>query len=488
MTRKGVGPNHVCHNCIGDHFLSNEVKERGILALCRYCDSTAAAVTLEYVATRIHPSFQRHFGPSPVGLEDYEFALVREGLLGLWKLQGLSVIEVIAHMGGLCEKLAGDVAKVLSTSHSRLEVQGIEIEDPYGDDEVYEERSADDWDFRDMWDTFPDEIRFSRRFFSNNAERMLNDIFGDLNSRMTFDGGPVIRQVGPNDEHRFVWRARQALSASEMETILRSPDKEIGPPPRISKGGRMNAPGIRVFYGAMEESTCVAEVRAPVGSDVILARFEFTRSVRLLDLDALTDVQVEGSYFDPHYAEGLGCAAFLKRLVKEMGRPFTPSDEPLEYVPTQAVAEYLANTVTPRIDGIVFRSSQMREIGHNLVLFNHACEIEPIHVSLGADLRVYISRSDEEEGGMVTVFDLVPHVPTADVLSSRTSKSRRPVWMIDYEDPDEPMPPNQPTLRLDPESIAILYIRGLSYDFTRRTLNRYRVSDQFPTFISTPTN
>ena len=41
----------------------------------------------------------------------------------------------------------------------------------------------------------------------------------------------------------------------------------------------MNAPGIRAFYGAMEESTCLAEIRAPVGSHVVVGRFQFTRPV-----------------------------------------------------------------------------------------------------------------------------------------------------------------------------------------------------------------
>ena len=35
----------------------------------------------------------------------------------------------------------------------------------------------------------------------------------------------------------------------------------------------MNAAGISVFYGAMEEETCIAEARAPVGSYVVIGRF-----------------------------------------------------------------------------------------------------------------------------------------------------------------------------------------------------------------------
>ena len=57
----------------------------------------------------------------------------------------------------------------------------------------------------------------------------------------------------------------------------------------------MNAQGIPVFYGAMEESTCVSEVRPPVGSYVVLAKFELLRPMRLLDLLTLKDVYVGGT-------------------------------------------------------------------------------------------------------------------------------------------------------------------------------------------------
>ena len=49
-----------------------------------------------------------------------------------------------------------------------------------------------------------------------------------------------------------------------------------------------------------------------------------------------------------------------------------PSDETFDYLPTQAIAEYLATKVNPRIDGIIFSSSQTGGEGRNVVLFNHA--------------------------------------------------------------------------------------------------------------------
>ena len=53
----------------------------------------------------------------------------------------------------------------------------------------------------------------------------------------------------------------------------------------VGEGWTLNAEGIPVFYGALEKDTCVSEVRAPVGSNVVLARF---RLLRLCDCSTLT--------------------------------------------------------------------------------------------------------------------------------------------------------------------------------------------------------
>ena len=57
-------------------------------------------------------------------------------------------------------------------------------------------------------------------------------------------------------------------------------------------------------------------MRAPVGAHVVIGRFDLLRSVRLLDLDALSNIYAGGSYFDPKYSEQEGRAEFFRHLVK----------------------------------------------------------------------------------------------------------------------------------------------------------------------------
>ena len=116
----------------------------------------------------------------------------------------------------------------------------------------------------------------------------------------------------------------------------------------------MNSEGIPVFYGGLEEETCLAEVRAPVGSYVALGRFELLTSVRILDLRDLSISDKDVSHFDLKFGEERSRQKFLREWVGEISRPVMPHDEAREYLASQAVADYLANRENLRLDGMMF--------------------------------------------------------------------------------------------------------------------------------------
>ena len=246
--------------------------------------------------------------------------------------RGDQVEYVIYYITCVTEEIASDVRELLSNQHSFSAVKEG-MDDPYEPWAMYEEREPDDWGFRFTWKAFRREIQSRSRFFNPSAEETLNDIFGDLDSYKTYYGKPVIREIVPGNQDSFVWRARTAQSDDELKNILKSPAREIGSPPsNLAKAGRMNAEGISVFYGAMEKETCVSEVRAPVGSCVVLGKFSLLRTVQLLDLTAMEEISVNSSYFDSNNAMHKGRAVFLKHLVREMSRPVMPQDESKEYL------------------------------------------------------------------------------------------------------------------------------------------------------------
>ena len=458
----------VCHVCIEDRFLSKEVKDGGSRELCSYCGETGEAQSLEGLADRILKVLEEHF------------KLVQEGL-GQWP--GIPVEQLIAEIAGLREEIAGDVRGLLSDRYGEMAVKDGD-DDFFSEDAHYEELEPNDSHFSDTWSVFCSSIRSRARFFNEYAEEELNTIFGDLQNHRTDSDTPVFREIGPDDEDHFIWRARKAYSNEDLEDILKSPVSKIGPPPsRLAQGGRMNAHGIPVFYGAMDEATCIAEARAPVGSKVVVAKFALLRSVRLLDFDALAKIFVEGSHFDPEYAEREARAVFLGRLVREISRPVMPQDKAFEYLPTQVVAEYLAHKVDPQLDGIIFRSSQTGGIGHNLVLFNHACSVEPYELPKGVRIRIRIPRLGEEDDGIYVSEDVLPVPPTKASESKNRKRSGRlsrlfvpePWWDEDINSEDDGLPTSHdPFLRLDLESVVVLDINGVQYERVRHQVHRHR--------------
>ena len=227
--------------------------------------------------------------------------------------------------------------------------------------------------------------------------------------------------------------------------------------------------------------TCIAEVRAPVGSSVVMARFRFLRTVRLLDLEALRCVYFGGSHFDPDYEEHRGRAEFLGSLVGELSKPVMPVDESTEYLMTQAVAEYLASRVAPSLDGIVFRSSQTGGDGRNLLLFSGSCGVEPDLAGPNTDVRVYIPTASQEDWQeSIVVSERVPqdHQPKAPPIEGSEEPSDHDRLLACLDQPFCQCS-SEPTLRIDLDSVKVLNIKAVRYDYLCQSVVRHASTGQF---------
>ena len=464
-----LGTRRICHFCVQDCILATGVLQQGTCALCFYCTVVRESLPLQHLAERVHEILQEHFNVTRHEPSDLESAMIRHGLIDFWERPGESVDAIIAEIADVDAAIANDVGTLLC---QRYDQDGS---DPlYGRDVRYLEREADATCFRNAW---ADLAR---------SKEVLNTILSGLSTDRAFpQDTKVIREIGPNDEDRFVWRARVAQSHAEIEAIMKAPVRELGPPPaQNAPAGRMNERGCPVLYGAFDEHTCVAEVRAPVGSHVAVAKFELLRPVLLLDLDALADVYVVGvSHFDPDYSILQARAEFLRSLVRDISRPVMPKDEQSEYAPTQAMAHYLATEFDSGvyehqgIDGIIYRSSQTRGTGRNLVLFNHARAVEPHTLSDRIDSECHLRPATGESPGheyeRITIYEresstthaseIAPDIPALD--DRRAAKT------------DKPCRCHPPTLRLDLNSVYLLNVQSVHYECTRCAVDRIPSED-----------
>ena len=408
MLLNEIKQKRVCNACVGEEFLAGLIESSSIVNVCDYCGESNFTITAEQLSDYVDEAMQSHFcltRRDPTGIES---SYISWGFADHWDRPGERVGFVIGDIAAIEPEIVGDVLKLLSGRYVRDAFEGGE-EDPYDDEAHYEEREHYGDTFDHTWDGFRSLVQHRSRFFDSSVAQMLDDIFGDLQSLQAHSARKFIVNIDPEEEELQIWRARNAGSHRELEMVMQNPYRELGPPPSSKAyAGRMNPSGIAVFYGAKEIATCISEIRAPVGSYVVLACFNLVRPVRLLDLGALAQAPVTGSYFDTDFIKRKERAGFLTRIIEEMSKPIMPQDETIEYITTQIVAEYLKNH--GKYNGLIFPSTQTDGNADNLVLFNGSCGVEvPFgtvdnDVNVGPEYDLDMSVGDSVETGREGVW------------------------------------------------------------------------------------
>jgi hypothetical protein len=297
----------------------------------------------------------------------------------------------------------------------------------------------------------------------------LRTVFGGLTDHTTHDGRPVLVPAGPETTVDSLYRARVFQSSVALREALIRPDLQVGPPPSlVASSGRMNAWGISVFYGATKPTVAMSEVRPPVGSRVITARFRIIRKLRLLDLEAMKALNVKGSIFDPTYAERLAKASFLNGLSVRISKPVLPDDERIEYITTQAIVDFLASELDPPIDGLIYASAQNPN-GTNVVLFHKSSRVKPMEIPEGTRFGTSPDPSDDDYSEPeYFVFEQVH--PTAPVKSSEdeffSASGAEERWNGDDR---------EFSLQLDETAVEVHHITEITYKSEPYRLVRHRI-------------
>lgn len=473
---------NVCIKCIGEGFLNQMILESGEVATCEFCKSEdIPVICVDELASQVHSVLEEHYymtSPEPEGL-DYLAAKYGE-----WEQPGEEIVDVIGVLLESSEEVAEAVREVLSEAHDPIGKDAMIEPALYATDSKYEEQPIDVYEFRVSWESFREEILTRSRFFNRKAESTLDHLFNGIADLETCTSEPVVRQLDPDHS---IYRGRLADSGDKLDEILKYLPKSLGAPSGgFSSAGRMNPEGILAFYGASDIDTCIAEIRAPVGSFVISGRFVPLRALRILDFTRLRDVFLQGSLFDPNHTEALSRVHFLKELERELSQPVLPGTERRAHLPTQVVAEYLASQPEMDLDGLMFSSSQVAagatedpdldgEIaGRNIVLFSRACRLERYALPEGTRVDVYRLSGDPDDPELsVYITERVP----ADGAGKENQLQRE----VDLEcgnalsPSDAEATESDASIKLDLDSVEVRLIQGVSYRTLPLDVTRNRV-------------
>ena len=298
-----------------------------------------------------------------------------------YQQQGMSLVELV---GDLTQAEHDDIAREI--------VNQLIDDDPadphdggetfYADDQSYVRYESSYNPRSEAWDQFKIEITYNRRFFSDIARGRLKQIFDNIHLQKDDRDQPVVYQLGAGADIQ-IYRTRQINNAAERDKAIADPANLLGTPPRRYRApGRMNAAGVPAFYAAFEFDTCVAEIRPSVGSQVVGAAFTIVRPLVVLDTTRFERPVRRRSVFSVNYTERLQQWSFMQRFMYEISQPVLPDDTLLDYIPTQAVAEFICNELVvyvagdkKKIDAIIFSSAQ-RPNGRNIVIFGDAAVVE----------------------------------------------------------------------------------------------------------------
>jgi hypothetical protein len=251
-------------------------------------------------------------------------------------------------------------------------------------------------------------------------------------------------------------------------------DRHIGSPPVIDAiAGRMNARGISVFYGANSPRVALAEVRPPVGSQVAVGCFKIIRPIRLLDLTALSKVATHGSIFDVSLVDRLERTMFLRNLSRRIAVPVMPEHELFEYLPTQAIADFLATEAAPPLDGIIFPSVQIAGAALNVALFHKAARVEEIERPRGTEVRTSLGQMYEE--GWEREYTVIEEVPP-----KKRASEKRDSGGVQYFSADFDARPY--TLKIDLRSLRVHVVEAVSFKTKKHKVRRHRWEKSDPDF------
>jgi hypothetical protein len=338
----------VCAKCVGDPVLKQWIEQTGDDIACAFCDNEdGPSITVQELADRIDEPLRQFYKP---GLSEPRMSSNPDDDHMEWYQDGQELLEVLQEV---CE-IGPDVAEMLTKTLLLAPESGDDGGFAWDDDTRLVHIDPDPTEWRQLWEEFEQRIKHSSRFFDTKADEYLNKLIGDL---ARFRNGAALLHVGPQTAYESLFRARLAQSEEQAREFVRDPLAHlVPPPPSGAKPGRMNPAGIPVFYGAFSPDVCIAEVRSHVGGVVVVGQFRFVQPLTLLDLSYFGRTFYSESMFLPEYGEIVNRLAFLRELQETLSRPVTPSDEPLEYVPTQAVAEFIARRL--HLHGVVYNSSQ----------------------------------------------------------------------------------------------------------------------------------
>src|SRR5690606_36224815 len=173
------------------------------------------------------------------------------------------------------------------------------------------------------------------------------------------------------DTARIMYRAR-ILDEGEQKY---SDDDLLAPPEKIVGVGRLNPRRIRYLYAAESDRTAASEMRPWINARITIATVKPKQLIKVVN-------------FVPSEEEKSRLNSFKRQISERFSAPIRSNISEIEYLPTQAIAEYLK---TRGFDGIRYQSA-IDPNGINYCFFEPDC----FDIKISHDLKLNAIHYDFE--------------------------------------------------------------------------------------------
>lgn len=211
----------LCFKCVGEKFLSEEIRSRGRTKKCNYCGKTRRTYSIGDLGSRVEKAFDQHFFRTSDQPDDWEYTLLRDKESSYnWERHGELVVYAIMNAAEIPVHAARDIQAVLEEKYSDFDRAAIGEETEFAEDSYYEETSVNDAAWRERWHAFEEALKTEARFFSRSAAALLESVFAGLEGLQTKQGRAVVIEAGPGTTFKSLSRARVFQSDEKLEAAL----------------------------------------------------------------------------------------------------------------------------------------------------------------------------------------------------------------------------------------------------------------------------
>jgi len=323
-----------CAECFKDTHIRSTIEKQGVIGNCDYCYHSNVmaydiAITPNPISDAIIGLIQIYsVSDAP------EAKPLKETLRDDWDIFNIEA--------GTIQMLVMDLCSPLIESDSEIFLMDVVIEELLDADFLKEYGVVSGL----SWEKFAESIKYENRFHSG----MFNaDAFASFLSifAKSYSAGTEF------------YRARITDNSSGYLP------NEMGAPPKGKRSaGRINPEGISVLYLSSDESTVLNEVRANTFDFVAIGKFRLLSDIKVVNLSGISETSP--FLYQGELEKYAANRKVFQEIARETAKPLRRTDSPLEYLPTQFIAEFIKSQGYAGVE----YASTLREGGYNISVFD----------------------------------------------------------------------------------------------------------------------